>query len=134
MNRSSHSKRLIGTSFFLTLVASAARLAGAASDSSASRRRSISFERSGLSRSTAASANTAAKIAMMTANIRAPLVHFHAAFEDLHRQQDSRDTQPLEELRTDAARLERAHDFPVGPNALANEIENVLHADDIALL
>src|SRR5579862_5512507 len=81
-------------------------------------------------------AKTAEQITRMESIMVSPLcaarsfdVHF--PLEDLHRKLNARDAEPFEKARPDACRLE-CPDYPaVGPDAPADKVKDVGHADDV---
>src|ERR1700678_434495 len=85
--------------------------------------------------SNAATANTPMNTRKMIPNIAVnllPLVIDRSFFlEQARRQNDARDAQPVEELGSDAGRLERSNHLAVGSDPFLVECENFLHADHV---
>src|SRR6185369_16977884 len=59
------------------------------------------------------------------------LTNFHRLLEQIGRQKDPRHTQPIEELRSNAAWLKDTNDFAIGADAFSVEAEDVLHTYDV---
>src|SRR5437867_903205 len=71
------------------------------------------------------------KTAMAISDIlKSSSVHFHAALEDVLREQDARNPYSFEKLGPDAAWLVLPDHLAIRPDAFFHECQDILHADD----